>query len=528
SPQAQTEPAQRQEAVRRRAAAVQRELLDYMARSADQLSRSITSATWHAMLADQRQAAYEVMQTIATKQGIHRIRFFNKDGKVTFSTDHADVKMADMRDETCYVCHARKEPLSRVAIPSRTRIYTGADGLRKLGMVTPIYNEPACSTAPCHAHPADRNVLGVLDLSLDLDQVDHDLAEMKGQVVLEAGAEILLITLVIVFFTWRFVRRPIRRLVEATKQVSVTQLDRPVEVASKDELGELARSFEEMRLRLKGSVHELNELAQSLEQRVEERTEQLAVARQKLIQTDRLTSLGQLAASVAHEINNPVAGVLNLAMLMKRMMKEEGLDADQTRQYRAYVEEVITETRRVGRIVSDLLAFSRRPSPQRGPADLNEIARKTLSLLDHKLKLAGVRVELALDASQIQQVMVNLVSNAAEAMPGGGVLAVRSRLSGSGESAVFDVADTGVGIPPELLGRIYDPFFTTKEEGKGTGLGLAVSYGIVHAHKGDLEVESRVGAGTTFRVILPLSPTGGDAIQEAAGTAAPARGPWTT
>jgi signal transduction histidine kinase len=221
-----------------------------------------------------------------------------------------------------------------------------------------------------------------------------------------------------------------------------------------------------------------------------------------------------LAASVAHEINNPVAGVLNLSMLMKRLVKEDGVPHARLDEFRGYLDDVVSETSRVGRIVSDLLAFSRRPSPHREPADLNEIIRRTVSLLDHKLELAAVRLDLALaegipavmcDASQIQQVVVNLVSNGVEATQSGGTVSVRTASLESGGAVAFEVSDTGSGIPEEMLTRIFDPFFTTKEEGQGTGLGLAVSYGIVVAHGGEIEVESRVGVGTTFRVILPLS-----------------------
>jgi len=218
------------------------------------------------------------------------------------------------------------------------------------------------------------------------------------------------------------------------------------------------------------------------------------------------------------------------------MMRERELTPERKAQLLGYLDEAISETSLVGRIVSDLLAFSRRPSPQHGPANINEIVRKTVSLMDHKFRLAGVRIDAVLDdalppvscdASQIQQVVVNLLSNAAEAMPEGGVVTIRTGVSGDGDNLYLDVRDSGVGIPKELLGRIFDPFFTTKEEGKGTGLGLAVSYGIVSAHKGDIEVTSAQGRGTSFRVLLPLSP-GPPAGKASSRDAAVRRGLWAT
>jgi two-component system NtrC family sensor kinase len=179
--------------------------------------------------------------------------------------------------------------------------------------------------------------------------------------------------------------------------------------------------------------------------------------------------------------------------------------------FRRYLDHVATETARCGRIVSDLLAFSRRPAPQRTGNDLGDVVRRTVPLLAHKLDLEGATIEFDLaddlplvpcDAAQIQQIVINLLMNAAEAMPDGGVVVVRTRASG--DQVLLEVSDRGVGIPEHLQGRVFDPFFTTKEEGKGTGLGLAVVFGIVEAHGGSIDLESKVGEGTTFRVSLPI------------------------
>ncbi len=151
----------------------ERQLLESMVMGADQLSGSITSATWHAMLDDHRTVAYEIMQTIARKQGISRIRIFNKEGKVMFSTVPGDDAQVDKDAEACSMCHSAGRPLVRVDVPSRSRIFRGDDGVRKLAMITPIYNEASCSDAECHAHPATQNVLGVLDVSFDLGLVDE-------------------------------------------------------------------------------------------------------------------------------------------------------------------------------------------------------------------------------------------------------------------------------------------------------------------------------------------------------------------
>jgi two-component system NtrC family sensor kinase len=337
--------------------------------------------------------------------------------------------------------------------------------------------------------------------------------------------------LLITFFIRSSVGRPIRSLIAGTKAVSNMQLDTPIAVRAKSgELRELAESFDAMRERLRQAVAENVEFTQHLEAKVEERTIQLKAAHQRLVQSDRLASLGQLAASVAHEINNPLSGVLNLSMLMRRILKDDGVPRDRVEEFRRYLGQVVDETGRVGRIVKDLLAFSRRAKPQSTDADLNAIVGATLSLVSHTLELAEVTVDAHLadglpsprcDPSQIQQVVLNLVLNGAEAMAGGGRLSVTTSVAEGGHAVVLEVSDTGCGIPPDVAEKVFEPFFTTKEEGKGVGLGLAVVYGIVQAHNGEIEVRSEVGKGTTFRVLLPL----GEGPQTApVGTGAGERG----
>jgi two-component system, NtrC family, sensor kinase len=491
----------------------ERQLQDTMILGADQLSRGITSATWHAMLADHRETAYQIMQTIAHQQGISRIRIFNKDGRVMFSTTEGEPLQVDKDAEACSLCHASDEPLVRVDVPSRARIFKTEEG-RRLAIVTPIYNEPACSDAACHAHPPEVNVLGVLDVALDLETVDREVADMKFRVFLVTGTQILLVSVLIVVFTRRFVGNPIRRLIEDTRAVSNMELDKPIVISSSEELGELAASFNIMKDRLKEALDELNEFTHSLESKVQERTEQLEEAHQKLLQSNRLASLGQLSASVAHEINNPVSGVLNLSMLMQRILKEDGIPPGRVEEFRRYLSQISSETSRVGRIVCDLLAFSRRSTPRTSPVDFNQVVERTLSLTAHKLKLTGVDISVALarqlppvicDSSQIQQVVLNLVLNGAEAAQGKpeAKVTVQTYSAARGDRVILEVRDNGEGIHPENVSKIFDPFFTTKEEGKGVGLGLAVVYGIVEAHEGDIEVSSQVGKGSVFRVSLP-------------------------
>ena len=491
----------------------ERQFMAEVTRSADQLSNTIVSSTWHAMLEDRRDIAYRVMNTIGRQVGIDKVRIINKEGRVTFSTGADQGETVNLNAEACDLCHASDQPLVHVEVPSRVRTYGQEGGHRKMGMVTPIYNESACSQASCHAHPADISVLGVLDITMSLDHLDASLSAGRQRALIFASAAMLLMAGCIALLVRRFVGLPVGRLITATQSVAAMDLEGHVDVDTPDEIGELSRSFNRMTERLKQAQDELTDFTHKLEQEVELRSSRLRETERRLIQSERMASLGQLAASVAHEINNPLSGVLNFAKLMQRVLTREGIPPERVDDFRRYLEHVAVETARCGRIVVDLLAFSRRQSPRRRSCDFNGIVTRTVALVNHKIELESAQATLELapdcpvidgDPSQLQQIVINLVMNAVEAMPEGGRITLRTRPTPDG-GVFFEVEDEGVGIPEEILPRVFDPFFTTKEEGKGTGLGLAVVFGIVEAHGGAVEVARREGGGTCVHVSLPRS-----------------------
>jgi two-component system NtrC family sensor kinase len=463
------------------------------------------------MLADDRDSAYQIMATIAEEEGIERVRIINKRGAVTFSTRADSLRRLTLSDPPCLPCHASTTALTSPELEHRSRIIETPDGGRQLEVITPINNEPSCSEAACHAHPASREVLGVLTIEFELDDVDAELDRMRWGAIWLSLVEILLLVAIIAAITRYFVGVPIQRLTAATVSVGHMDLDRPVDIRGKGELAALGRAFDDMRLRLRDALLELKRLNEGLEDEVRERTEALGIARQRLVQSDRLASLGQLAASVAHEINNPISGVLNLSMVCRRMLESPELTPEDRSRLERYLTMMSRETERVGRIVTDLLAFSRRSSPESDAVDLNPLVENIVALLSHKFELLGTRVELDLDesvakieadADQIQQVLINLLMNAAESMePKGGSLKVSTRTVE--DEVLIEIRDEGCGIPEPDLPRIFDPFFTTKAEGQGVGLGLSVVYGIIDAHGGTLEVQSQLGEGTVCRVLLP-------------------------
>ncbi len=281
-----------------------------------------------------------------------------------------------------------------------------------------------------------------------------------------------------------------------------------------DEGGDIVK-FIEVSRDITARKREEEAAKQRLEEMVAERTKKLEETHKMLLHKDKMASLGQLAASVVHEINNPIAGVLNLTMLIKRILGEETPGEKELAQFGGYVELMESEVRRISRIVSDLHAFARPTKGEPVPLDLAALMEKTFFLSANLLKINGVKVAMEMDSElphiigsedQLQQVFMTLMTNAAEAVSekGGGELSIGGTTLPEGDAVRITFTDDGVGIPEEHMDRLFEPFFTTKKEGKGMGLGLSVAYGIIKEYGGEIQVASKVGTGTTFRIDLPL------------------------
>jgi two-component system NtrC family sensor kinase len=470
----------------------QQQLISEVRRSALQLSETVKNSTHYDMLLNQRESVHRIITTIGKQEGIKKVRIFNKEGAIIFSTDHLDVgQMVDKRAEACYACHAAGRPLERLPISERTRIFQLPDSGRVLGIINPIYNEPSCWQGSCHAHDSAQKVLGVLDISMSLDDVDRDMRSSQRRLLLFGVVAITAVSAMIYFLINRIVLRPVNEIVAATRKVAAGDLHYTIGVRKRDEIGMLARSFNEM-------------------------TQKLSDAQRQVYQSQKLAAVGQLAAGVAHEINNPLTGVLSYSsFLLKRAADKPEFKED--------LEVIVRETQRCRGIVKGLLDFARPSPPEKHPTDINEIVERAIRIVQTQLAAHRVEVQKTLrpdlptvqaDANQIQQIIVNLLLNADDAMgEGGGTVTLATALKTDGDAPLtgareieISVSDTGCGIPPANLERIFEPFFSTKGR-KGTGLGLAVAWGIVEKHNGRIEVESEVGKGTTFRVLLPVGET---------------------
>ena len=338
--------------------------------------------------------------------------------------------------------------------------------------------------------------------------VKIDMAVLLSFVLLVSG----LVGFSMAGFLGRKLAQPIKELDHLARRVAAGERNVQSSIESRDEIGDLAGRFNDMSRSLMEREDSIIELNRSLEHKVQVRTAELeeknrllVQTREELLRVEKLAAIGELAAGVAHEINNPMAIIRGNTELLQLSVPEDASNREE-------VDTIFQQVKRVERIVSNLLKFARREQMEHGAVRLNELLHEIVGQIGHQVSLKGIEVveqyseRVAMvegDGDQLRQVFTNLVLNAVQAMPDGGVLTLRSQPVQSGDLYEVKVADTGVGIALENLRQVFNPFYTTKAN--GTGLGLSVSYGIVREHGGSIDVESVPGIGSTFSVLLPRS-----------------------
>jgi two-component system NtrC family sensor kinase len=480
------------------------------------MSEALFGSLHTAMLANDREGLRTTVRSIADRSPTVRVRILNKEGVIVYSSEHSDVgNRLDPRSEACFKCHQADRPIEKLPPGDRTRHFE-VGGTPAIGVIRPIENEPACASAACHAHPAEKRLLGVLDVTLLLPRVEQTRRQTTWLMVGASGTALAIVILVVLVVVRRSVHGPIRSLTTTLEALGSGDYSARFERRDISEFAHLGDSVNAMARDLERANGQLVEWAQTLERRVEEKTAELRQAQDQMLRVERMASLGKLAAVVAHEINNPLASVVTYSrLLLRRADKQPAASDRQVQESREMLEAIASESSRCGEIVSNLLLFARRTGSRMEPTKINEIITRSLFLLKHKMDLAQVKQNLALaeglvpvvcDPAQIEQVVLALSVNAIEAMPEGGVLGIKTEPSGDGGVRIV-VSDTGVGITADVRAHIFEPFFTTKgdAEGKGLGLGLAVVYGIVQRHGGTIDVASEVERGSTFTIYLPAS-----------------------
>lgn len=473
---------------------------------ADTLSETIIRSVNYHMLEDDLDRAYHMIEEISEHEGIETIRFFNHDGLINFSTEKNEVgTFLDANAEDCNWCHYQTPVVMEDPDAIHTRTFTNSAGHKVLGVTKDILNEPSCSTAQCHAHPEEDVILGVLDIHISLEKMEAQVLSARNGVIAFTIAMIFTLAICLNLLINRLINRPVVELLEHTRAVARGDLGSRVERVRNDEFGELAEAFNDMTYNLEVAHDELTDWGNTLEHKVEERTKEIKQMQSKLVQSAKLASLGELVAGIAHEINNPLTGILTFSSMAAN---DPRLHPD----LKQDLEMIVGETERCARIVQNLLKASHETVLEKRYDCVNRVMDHTLTLISKQPCLAAVNIirnyekdlpACEIDPEQIEQVFMNIVLNAGQAMPDGGILWITS--SRQGDSVVIEILDTGAGISDEVIENIFDPFFTTKGRKKGTGLGLSISYGIVKNHGGSIEVHSQIGEGTSFVIQLPLS-----------------------
>jgi two-component system NtrC family sensor kinase len=359
-------------------------------------------------------------------------------------------------------------------------------------------------------------VLGVLDIVSPLDAIEQTIRSNTYKIVALSLGFVLLAAVLVGLLVQRVVYRPLNDLSDGAARLAGGDLEQKIPVRSDDELGQLAESFNSMTAALRKSRAELQEWGHTLEQKVEEATHELHIAQAEAARGEKLASVGLLAAGIAHELNNPLTGVLTFSHLVRKQLPDGSPEAED-------LDLVIQETKRCATIIRRLLDFAREKTPEKKFSDLNALIGETVQLISQSAQVADIEIEMDfdpdlpaawIDEDLIRQVIMNVLVNAQHAIGIDGTITVRTRLRtdltgtdpGAGPVPMVEIgiSDTGCGIPEDDLQKIFDPFFTTKGDGKGTGLGLSVSHGTIEAHGGLIEVESKVGEGTRFSIYVPL------------------------
>ena len=485
--------------------------LSHLARQAKFMDELVKKSLYRDMLENRPTGLDESIKALEGLHEIERVHIYNPDGVIAFSSSPGE---AGASIEGINVSEIIK---SGGEVPPRLK--RSSNGKHVLNYYSPINAQPECSNASCHYHPADRDVLGLLFTSYDVSDVTNTNRQILMGVFLVGAFMVGLISFFLFYIIHRFVTTPIALLEEGMLRLASGDFERPIELHSRDEMGRLAMNFNAMAQDIQRYKNRLENWASELQREVDKKTAEIRETQEQFANAEKLASLGRMSAGVAHELNNPLTGIVTFAHLMlDRTPEENNLDRED-------LELIIEQADRCTRIIKGLLSFSRKGTSEKSATSINELLKNAVSLINNQSAFHNIDIEMDLlegiprvtvDTNQIQQVILNLITNAADAMNGKGKITISTRRTGiDGEEYIeAEFTDTGPGIMPEDMNKILEPFFTTKSVGKGTGLGLPVSYGIVKRHGGDLLIKSKPGKGTTVFVRLPIKGVEADVSEE--------------
>jgi len=459
------------------------------------------------MLSNRREQVQHTISSISGSESLRTVRIYNRRGVVAFSSDATDLGRSVVRDEQpCLGCHDDPlRPRETLHETQRYAVFEGPDGHRVLSYVEPIYNQPECSSAACHAHADGARVLGIMLAEFPLTALDHRVERQVRDFSIFVALYFVALGTMGYLVLWRIVLRPVGALAAGVEKVAAGDLTKTVSVVSHDEIGRLAGNFNAMTMELAASRRRMERLTEGLERQVAEKTAEVRHTEGRLAVAERLAALGRLTAEIAHEIRNPLTSLGGYARRLLRTVTGE--------QEKEYAGIVVAEASRLEHLLRDILDFSRPARYELRRQPLTPILREALAAFgdrfaERDLHVAAdlaVQVPVFIDAGHVRRAVDNLVANAIDAMPPGGTLYVSTRLAAARcmDFVAVSIADTGPGISEADLGRLFEPFWTTKKMGKGTGLGLPITRKIAEAHGGFITIENRPGGGLASTLWFP-------------------------
>jgi len=476
----------------------------------------VEGALYQHMLENDRTSLRNTLDIINKMPGIEDVNMYDDQDNLVHSSFPDDT--IPHSNPNCKDCHMnfnsmfpRKEKSFKIInVDSKCEMSQKDYSYRLLLVKSPILNEKSCYTSSCHAHNESDEVLGSLIIRIPLEELD---ANLNKSFVLAALTTLLLVTF-LMFFTRKNIKNPLNAIIKASEAVSKGDTSKRLEIKSHqlNDVRMVSSAFNEMLDNLQSATNELHNWSQQLEYKVQQKSEELSEMQNELIHIERMASLGKLSSSVAHEINNPLAGVLTYTKLVHKQLRKLKLDDAEKMPMLKYLKVIEEETKRCGDIVKGLLDFSRKDQLDYETNHLHKILREAYTLMEHQMKIANISFLTDFSAkwdliqcgeNQIKQACVAILMNAYEAVSENGEILMKT--SNPDEDNIrLEIADNGVGIAPEDLPQIFAPFFSTKQKASGIGLGLAIAHGIIQGHNGKVEVESELGKGTTISIILPV------------------------
>ncbi|HLN54227.1 MAG TPA: ATP-binding protein [Lentimicrobium sp.] len=488
--------------------------------SGDNISFLVEGALYRSMLENDHTSLQGTLDIINIMSGIEDVNMYDNNNNLVYSSISDDT--INHNDPNCINCHAdfaqmfpKYEKSYRIIdVDSECSMNHNNSDNRYLMIKSPISNNRSCYESSCHFHSRNDKVLGSLIITLPLKGLDNAVEKSITDYFLMATLLTALLVLFLIFFTKKKIKDPLNALLNASVAVAKgdrnTRLEMPPNQLS--DMRMVSSAFNHMLDNLQTATNELENWSQQLEYKVQKKTEELGHAQKELINIERIASLGKLSLSVAHEINNPLSGILIYTKLIYKQLNSQELDSGKKETLLKHLRLIENETKRCGDIVKGLLDFSKKDQGGFEPKHLHEILLDTFDLMAHQMKIANISFIsdfmakndlINCSPNQIKQACVAILVNASEAVTENAEIILRTYNPYPGFIRI-EIIDNGIGISEDDIPHIFEPFFSTKERTSGIGLGLAIVHGIIQSHKGKIEVNSGKGKGTTFAIILPL------------------------